>query len=60
MIVSLLSRLTDFQLSSNDKAFEDYCEDLRDHIVNHEGEKVLDHCPICNCNEFLCGHNSRG
>jgi hypothetical protein len=59
VVTSLLSRLTDFQLQSNDKFMEDYCEDLRECIVNFENKKVLDHCEKCGCNEFLCGHNKR-
>ena len=40
VIVSLLSRLTDFQLQSNlDQSFMDWCEDLREYLVefNLEG-----------------------
>jgi len=56
---SMLSRLTDFQIETKDKVLENWCEDLRELIVNFEDNKILDHCEKCGCNEFLCGHNKR-
>lgn len=62
--VTLLARITDFQLHSNDKELFNFGEELREVIVNFsegaEIEKFSDTCRKCGCTEFLCGHNKRG
>ena len=37
-VVTLLSRLTDFQLQSQDREYLDILEDLREHICNFNPE----------------------
>lgn len=40
VIISILARITDFQLQSNDEKFNDWIEELREYIVNfNKGSK---------------------
>ena len=61
VIDKILNQLTKFQMHSQDMEFFNWCEDLRQSIVDFENNIVVKNfCEKCGCNEFLCGHNKRG